>query len=89
MTGTPRSRGAGYDYLHVAIDDMSRVAYVAPFDDERGATCARFLLDAAAFFARHGVRIERVLTDNAKSYTLSSAFAARLRGPAGCASTVG
>ena len=38
-TGTPRSH-RGYDYLHVAIDDMSRVAYVAPFDDERGTTCA-------------------------------------------------
>ena len=68
----------GYDYLHVAIDDMSRVAYVAPFDDERGVTCARFLLDAASFFARHGVRIERVLTDNAKNYTLSKAFAGAL-----------
>jgi len=75
ITGTPRSHGAGYDYLHVAIDDMSRVAYVAPFGDERGTTCARFLLEAAAFFARHGVRIERVLTDNAKNYTRSHAFA--------------
>jgi len=75
--GTPRSH-AGCDYLHVAIDDMSRVAYVAPFNDERGTTCARFLLDAAAFFASHGVRIERVLTDNAKNYTDSHAFAAAL-----------
>ena len=78
VTGTPRSH-RGYDYLHVAIDDMSRVAYVAPFDDERGTTCARFLLDAAAFFARHGVRIERVLTDNAKNYTRSRAFTDALR----------
>ncbi len=77
VTGTPRSH-RGYDYLHVAVDDMSRVAYVAPFNDERGATCARFVLDAAAFFASHGVRIERVLTDNAKNYTLSKAFAAAL-----------
>ena len=77
-TGTPRSYGGGYDYLHVAIDDMSRVAYVAPLADERGPTCARFLLDAAAFFAGHGVRIERVLTDNAKNYTLSKVFAAAL-----------
>ena len=76
--GTPRPDGAGYDYLHVAVDDTSRVAYVAPFADERGTTCARFLLDAAAFFARHGVRIERVLTDNAKNYTRSQAFAAAL-----------
>jgi transposase InsO family protein len=74
-TGTPRSYGGGYDYLHVAIDDMSRVAFVAPLADERGPTCARFLLDAAAFFASHGVRIERVLTDNAKNYTLSKVFA--------------
>jgi transposase InsO family protein len=78
VTGTPRSHGGGYDYLHVAIDDMSRVAYVAPFDDERGTTCARFLLDAAAYFASHGVRIERVLTDNAKNYTRSTAFASAL-----------
>ena len=78
VTGTPRTNGAGYDYLHVAIDDMSRVAYVGTFRDERGPTCARFLLDAAAFFASHGVRIERVLTDNAKNYTLSQAFAAAL-----------
>jgi transposase InsO family protein len=77
MTGTPRSH-RGYDYLHVAIDDMSRVAYVAPFNDERGTTCARFLLDAAAFFASHGVRIERVLTDNARNYTGSQAFAGAL-----------
>jgi transposase InsO family protein len=77
VTGTPRSH-RGYDYLHVAVDDMSRVAYVAPFNDERGTTCARFLLDAAAFFASHGVRIERVLTDNARNYTMSHAFAAAL-----------
>jgi transposase InsO family protein len=80
VTGTPRTRGAGYDYLHVAVDDMSRVAYVGVFDDERGTTCARFVLDAAAFFASHGVRIERVLTDNAKNYTLSKAFAGALEG---------
>jgi transposase InsO family protein len=76
-TGTPRSH-RGYDYLHVAVDDMSRVAYVGAFADERGPTCARFLVDAAAFFAGHGVRIERVLTDNAKNYTRSKAFAAAL-----------
>ena len=77
MTGTPRSH-RGYDYLHVAVDDMSRVAYVAAFDDERGTTCARFVLDAAAFFASRGVRIERVLTDNARNYTASRDFAAAL-----------
>jgi transposase InsO family protein len=78
VTGTPRSYGGGYDYLHVAVDDMSRVAYVGVFGDERGPTCARFVLDAAASFASRGVRIERVLTDNARNYTVSRAFAGAL-----------
>jgi transposase InsO family protein len=76
--GTPRSRGAGYDYVHQAVDDMSRVAFAEVFADERGTTCARFLRDAGAFFARLGVRIERVMTDNAKNYTNSRAFAEAL-----------
>jgi transposase InsO family protein len=75
--GTPKSR-AGYDYVHQAVDDMSRVAYVDVFSDERGPTCARFLRDAAAFFARQGVRIERVMTDNARNYTRSRDFQAAL-----------
>jgi transposase InsO family protein len=70
---TPRAR-RGYDFVHQAIDDMSRVAYVDVFADERGPTCARFLREAAAWFARQGVRIERVMTDNAKNYTLSHDF---------------
>lgn len=50
VTGRPRSH-ARYEYLHVAIDDLSRVAYVAPRADERGPTGARFRLDTAAFFS--------------------------------------
>ena len=64
-----RARGIGYDYVHSALDDRSRVAFSQLLDDEPGATCARFLVEAAGFFADHGVRIERVLTDNAKDYT--------------------
>lgn len=75
--GTPRAR-RGYDYVHQAIDDMSRVAYVDVFADERGPTCAAFLRDAAAWFARQGVRIERVMTDNAKNYVESRDFQAAL-----------
>jgi transposase InsO family protein len=71
--GTPRAR-RGYDYVHAAIDDASRVAYVDVFADERGPTCAAFLRDAAAWFARQGVRVERVMTDNAKNYTRSRDF---------------
>lgn len=75
--GTPRAR-RGYDFVHQAIDDMSRVAYVDVFADERGPTCARFLREAAAWFARQGVRIERVMTDNAKNYVQSRDFQAAL-----------
>jgi transposase InsO family protein len=70
-----RGRGIGYDYVHSAIDDRSRVAFSQILPDETGATCARFLVEAAGFFADHGVRIERVLTDNAKAYTESVVFA--------------
>jgi transposase InsO family protein len=72
--GTPRAH-RGYDYVHQVVDDMSRVAYAVILPDERGTTCAAFLRDAAAFFARLGVRIERVMTDNARNYTTSRAFA--------------
>lgn len=75
--GTPRAQ-RGYDYIHQAVDDASRVAYVAVFEDERGPTCAGFLRDAGAYFARLGVRIERVMTDNARNYRTSGAFAEAL-----------
>jgi transposase InsO family protein len=70
-----RGRGIGYDYLHSAIDDRSRVAFSQVLPDETATTCARFLVEAAGVFADHGVRIERVLTDNAKAYTESVLFA--------------
>lgn len=70
-----RGRGIGYDYVHSAIDDRSRVAFSQLLPDETGQTSARFLVEAAGFFANHGVRIQRVLTDNAKAYTNSVAFA--------------
>jgi transposase InsO family protein len=72
-----RARGIGYDYVHVAVDDHTRLAYAEVLDDERGATCAGFLTRAGAFFAAHGIlTIERVLTDNAFAYRHSQAFAA-------------
>jgi transposase InsO family protein len=69
-----RGRGIGYDDVHSAIDDRSRVAFSQLLADETGETCARFLVEAAGFFAEHGVRIQRVLTDNAKAYSESLAF---------------
>lgn len=74
--GARRERGAGYDYLHVAIDDATRVAFVGVHADERAATTVRFLSDAVAFFADHGVGVERVMTDNAMTYTQSRQLAA-------------
>jgi transposase InsO family protein len=69
----------GYDYLHVAIDDATRVAFVAVRPDEQAASTASFVAEAIAFFRCHGVRIERLMTDNALTYTNSRPFAELLR----------
>ena len=60
--------GAGYEYVHVAVDDYSRVAHVEVLPDQTGATTAAFLRRAMLWFARRGVRVERVLTDNGSAY---------------------
>lgn len=70
----------GHDHLHVAIDDATRVAYVGVFADERAATTVAFVRDALAFFASLGVTVERVMTDNALTYTHSTGLAALLAG---------
>jgi transposase InsO family protein len=76
-----KSKRVGTDYLHVAIDDATRLAFVAVHPNELGVTCAQFLDDAAAFFTAAGIPvIERVMTDNAKNYTISQAFQAALDG---------
>ena len=73
------SRAQGYDYVHSAIDDHSRLAYCEIHPDERGPTCAGFMARAAAFFAGHGItRIERVMSDNALNYRRSGDFQAVL-----------
>ena len=64
----------GYDYVHIAVDDFSRVGFAEVFPDQQGGSAATFLLDAAAFFAERGVRIERVMTDNAFAFTRSLDF---------------
>jgi transposase InsO family protein len=68
----------GFDYVHVAVDDHSRLAYARVLPDEKGPTCAAFLLAAAEFFAGHGVTISRVMTDNALNYRRSNDFRAAL-----------
>jgi transposase InsO family protein len=70
-----KGRGIGYDYVHVAIDDHTRIGYAEVLPDEKGATAAGFLTRAAGYFAVHGIdRIERVITDNAFAYRNSDAF---------------
>ncbi|MGY1764690.1 IS481 family transposase [Geodermatophilus sp. SYSU D00779] len=62
----------GFDYVHSLIDDHSRLAYSEILPDEKGVTCAGFLVRAAAYFAGHGITgIERVMTDNAWAYRWS------------------
>ena len=72
-------RGVGYDFAHVCIDDHSRVAYVEILPDERAETAAAFFRRALAWYGAHGVRVERVLTDNGSCYR-SHAFVGVCRG---------
>jgi transposase InsO family protein len=65
---TPESRGAGWQWLHVAIDDHSRLAYAELLAGEDREACAAFLTRAVAWYAQRGITVERVLTDNAKAY---------------------
>lgn len=71
-----RGRGIGWDYVHVAIDDHTRLAYAEVLPDERVDTCAAFLRRATAWLAARGVTVRRVLTDNAKSYRIGAAWIA-------------
>jgi transposase InsO family protein len=81
ITGQRRfqTQGSGWEFLHVAIDDHSRVSYLELLQDERGATVAGFLRRAVAWFRAHHVRVRRVLTDNGSGY-ISRSFRATCRG---------
>jgi transposase InsO family protein len=68
----------GFDYVHAAVDDHSRLAYAEVLPDEKGPTCAAFLLRAAVWFAAHGVSVREVITDNARNYIVSTDFAAAI-----------
>ena len=58
----------GWEYVHVAVDDYSRLAYAEVLPDEKATTAIGFLRRAAAFYRRHGIQIERLLTDNGSAY---------------------
>jgi transposase InsO family protein len=66
--GVQRSPHAGWQHLHVAIDDHSRLAYCELLASERKEDCCAFLKRAVAWYAEHGITVERVLSDNAKAY---------------------
>lgn len=66
---TVRSRRVGYDVVYVATDDASRYSYAQIYEREDGPTAAKFLRWVIATYARRGVRIERVMTDNGKVFT--------------------
>jgi transposase InsO family protein len=72
QTAAQKRARIGYDYIHSLVDDHSRFAYSEILADEKGPTCAAFLLRAADAFARAGIlSIERVITDNHMSYKRS------------------
>jgi transposase InsO family protein len=63
-----RRRTVGYEYVHVAVDDYSRLAYAEVLPDEKASSAIGFLRRAVAFYRRHGIVVERVLTDNGSAY---------------------
>jgi len=87
--GRPRRRDAhghsrgtsGWEYVHVAVDDYSRLAYAEVLADEKATTAVAFMRRAIAFFARHGIAVERILTDNGSAYiSIAHAVACRTLG---------
>jgi transposase InsO family protein len=63
-----RKRGAGWEYLHVCVDDHSRLAYTELLPDEKATTSTCFLIRAAGWLKKHGVKVNRVMTDNGSGY---------------------
>lgn len=77
-TGQSNRRGLGWEFVHVAIDDASRLAYTELLPDERKESAVAFTGRAIDWFARHGVTVERIMTDNGSAYR-SHAFGDLLR----------
>jgi transposase InsO family protein len=75
LTGTRASKdyhrkahNLGWEFVHIAIDDCTRLAYVEVLADEKATTAVAFLRRAIAFFDRHGITVERLITDNGSAY---------------------
>ncbi len=75
---TTRTRGIGWEFVHVAVEDCTRLAYVEVLDDERTENVVAFLRRAVVFFNAHGIEVQRLMTDNGPAYR-SIAHAAACR----------
>jgi len=76
-----RCQRIGWEYVHVCVDDATRLAYVEVLGDEKAQTVAAFLRRAVAFYASHGIHVERVMTDNGAGYrSILHALACRALG---------
>ncbi len=67
-TGQSNSRGGGWEYVHVCIDDVSRIAFTDIFPDKTAVSAIAFLKTAVAYYASLGVTVTRVMTDNGSCY---------------------
>jgi transposase len=63
-----RSRGVGWEFVHICVDDATRLAYAEVLDDEKATTCIAFLVRCLRFYRRHGITVERLMTDNGSAY---------------------
>jgi transposase InsO family protein len=66
--GPDGKRGAGWEFVHICVDDATRLAYVELLRDEKATGCVGFLRRALAFYRSHGIEVERVMTDNGPGY---------------------
>jgi transposase InsO family protein len=76
--GYNNKKAIGWEYLHLAVDDHSRLAYSQILPDEKKESCVRFLFNALRFFKSHGITVQRVMTDNGGGYR-SHAYARAMR----------
>ena len=78
---THQAKGAGWERVHVCVDDATRLAFVEVLADEKAITAIGFLKRAIAFYAAHGIEVERVMTDNGPAYlSIAHAVACRALG---------
>jgi transposase InsO family protein len=63
-----RSRGAGWEFVHVCVDDATRLAYVEVLGDEKATTAVAFMRRATSFYRSHGIQVQAVMTDNGPAY---------------------